>query len=405
MQKKQIKPVTIAIAIGSILLSSCGKMGLPPAGPPDVQVLEVVQKDVPIIKDWVATLDGFVNAQVRAQVTGVLLKQDYRNGAFVKQGSPLFEIDPRPFQAVLDQAKGNMQVAKAQLQQAQAKLGKTEIDVARYTPLAKVSAVSQQELDNAVQANLGAKAEVEAAQANIDSAQAAVERAQLNLDFAKITSPITGVAAIATAQVGDLVGPQSAALTTVSTVNPILANFTVSEQEYLSSMRQTLKDRLSVDESLRKLVWQLKLTDGTTYPLKGQFHALDRDVDIRTGAIAVQIEFPNPGNLLRPGGFGSVSTVVNIQRNALLVPQRAVSELQGGYIVAVVSSDNKASLRSVQMGPKTGEMWIVESGLKPGERVVAEGVQKIRDGVVVNPKPYLPSVSSREISKATGEAL
>jgi membrane fusion protein, multidrug efflux system len=405
MKEKQLIKVASVFASGLMLLSGCGKMGLPPAGPPDVQVVEVLQKDVPITKDWVATLDGFVNAQIRAQVSGVLLKQDYTNGAFVKQGTPLFVIDPRPFQAVLDQAAGNLQEAKAQLQQAQAKLGKTEIDVARYTPLAKVSAVSQQELDNAVQANLGAKAQVEGAKAAIDSAEAAVENAKLNLGFTKITSPVTGVAAIASAQVGDLVGPQSPALTTVSTVNPVLVNFTVSEQEYLTSMRETLGKGLSVEQALGKLVWQLKLTDGTIYPLKGQFYALDRNVDIRTGAIAVQVKFPNPDSLLRPGGFGSVSTVVRIQPNALLVPQRAVSELQGGYIIAVVSSDNKASLRSVKMGQKTGEMWIVESGLKAGERVVAEGVQKVQDGTVVNPQPYRPVASTSTNTKPPDEAL
>ena len=404
MQKKQVIQVAITITLGSILSSGCGKMGLPPAGPPDVQVAEVIQKDVPITQGWVATLDGFVNAQVRAQVSGLLLKQEYANGAFVKRGAPLFQIDPRPFQAVLDQAKGNLQEAKAQLQQARARLGKTEIDVARYTPLAKESAISQQELDDAVQADLGAKAQVEGARANIDSAEAAVERAQLNLGFASITSPVDGVAAIANAQVGDLVGPQSPALTTVSTVDPILANFTVSEQEYLGAMRQTFLKGVNVEAALRKFVWQLRLTDGTTYPLPGRFHALDRDVDIRTGAIAVQVQFPNPGNVLRPGGFGSVSTVVRIQQNALLIPQRAVSELQGGYIVAVVASDNKASLRSVKMGQKTGEMWIVESGLKPGERVVAEGVQKVQDGVVVNPKPYPPSVATTKLPTTPGGA-
>jgi len=395
MQTKNMSIVATLLIFGTMLSTGCGKMGLPPAGPPDVEVVEVIQKDVPITKDWVATLDGLVNAQIRAQVTGLLLKQSYTNGAFVSKGAPLFEIDPRPFQAALDQAKGNLAEAVASLAQARARLGKTEIDVTRYTPLAKQSAISQQELDDAVQSNLSAKAQVEGAQAAIAGAQAAVEKAQLNLGFTSITSPVDGVAAIASAQVGDLVGPQSAALTTVSTLNPILVNFTASEQEYLNAIRQK-QQNFSVIESLRKLVWQLRLTDGTTYPLKGQFYALDRQVDVRTGAILVQVVFPNPGNALRPGGFGSISTVVRIEQNALLVPQRAVSELQGGYLVAVVASDNKASLRPVKMGLKSGDMWIVEEGLKPGERVVAEGVQQVQEGTKVNPKPYQASSLAQE---------
>jgi membrane fusion protein, multidrug efflux system len=402
MQTKNTRIVATLFAVGTMLSTGCGKMGLPPAGPPDVEVVEVLQKDVPITKEWVGTLDGLVNAQIRAQVTGLLLRQSYTNGAFVKKRAPLFDIDPRPFQAALDQAKGNLAEAVASLAQARARLGKTEIDVTRYTPLAKESAISQQELDDAVQANLAAKAQVEGAQAAIAGAQAAVEKAQLNLDFTRITSPVDGVAAIASAQVGDLVGPASPALTTVSTLNPILVNFTASEQEYLNAMNQYKAEDLSEIEALRKLVWQLRLTDGSTYPLKGKFYALDRQVDVRTGAILVQVAFPNPGSILRPGGFGSISTVVRIQQNALLVPQRAVSELQGGYIVAVVASDNKASLRSVKMGQKTGDMWIVDEGLKPGDRVVAEGVQKVQEGTLVNPKPYKPGVALAEISKAPG---
>lgn len=388
MLNSQVKLSAILLAVIATLTSGCGKMGLPPAGPPDVEVAAVVQKDVPITKDWVATLDGLVNAQIRAQVTGLLLVQNYVNGGLVKTGAPLFEIDPRPFQAALDQAKGNLDEAKANLQQAEARLGKTQIDVTRYTPLAKESAISQQELDDAVQANLAAKAAVEGAQAGIAGARAALENAQLNLGFTKIKAPIDGVAAIATAQIGDLVGPQSGALTSVSTLNPILVNFTVSEEEYLNAMRLIVKGNVTESEALKQLVWTLKLTDGTIYPLKGQFHALNRQVDVRTGTIQVQVQFPNPGNVLRPGGFGAVSAVVGIQKNALLVPQRAVSELQGGFLVAVVADDNKVSIRHVKMGAKTGDMWIVEEGVKAGDRVVTEGVQKVQDGTQVNPKPY-----------------
>jgi RND family efflux transporter MFP subunit len=402
MPTKRLRIAPALLIFGAAVSPACGKLGLPPAGPPDVEVVEVIQKDVPITKDWVATLNGKVNAQIRAQVTGILLKQDYTNGTVVKQGSPLFQIDPRPFQAALDQATGNLQQAKANLSRALAQLGKTQMDVDRYIPLAKQSAISQQELDDAVQANLAAKAQVEQAKAAIESARAAEEAARLNLGFTKITSPIDGVTAIATAQVGDLVGPQSGALTSVSTVNPILVDFTASEQEYINTIRGAISTGISEDQALHKFEWQLQLTDGSLYPHTGRFYALDRQVDIRTGAILVQVEFPNPGNFLRPGGFGRISTVARIQQGALLVPQRAVSESQGGYLVAVVGSDNKASIRIVKMGEKSGGMWIVTEGLKAGDRVVAEGVQKVQDGTQVNPKPYKSAPAPGSNSGKTG---
>jgi membrane fusion protein, multidrug efflux system len=383
----------------AILPVGCGNGEQAPAGPPSVQVLEVVQKDVPITKDWVATLNGFVNAQIRAQVAGLLLKQNYTNGSYVKAGVPLFEIDPRPFQAALDQASGNLQQAIANLQQAQAQLGKTNLDVTRYTPLAKTSAISQQELDDAIQADLAAKAQVEQSKAAIESARAALESARINLGFTKVVSPIDGVSSIATAQVGDFVGPQSGTLTTVSTVDPILASITPSEQEYLAAMRYAVDQGISEDTMMRKLEWQLYLSDGTTYPRKGSFYAIDRQVDVKTGAILLQIQFPNPGNLLRPGGFGKLSTVIRIQHNALLVPQRAVTELQGGFLVAVIDSENKASMRPVKMGQKIGSWWIVDEGLKPGERIVVEGIQQVQEGTHVSPKPYQETSSeAKEIS-------
>src|SRR5215469_8519559 len=280
-------PLSSAAVLGfsAIVSFGCGKMGPPPAGPPAVEVAEVVQKDVPITKEWVATLDGFVNAQIRAQVSGLLLKQSYVNGSYVKEGMPLFQIDPRPFQAALDQATGKLEQAKADLQRAQAQLGKTELDVTRYTPLAKESAISQQKLDDAIQANLAAKAQVDQGKAAIESARASVDSAKLDLSFTKIVSPIDGVAAIATAQVGDFVSPPGEPLTTVSTINPILVNFTASEQEYLNAMKQAAA--LGADEHaiLNKLEWQLRLSDGSMYPQKGRFYALDRQVDVRTGAI------------------------------------------------------------------------------------------------------------------------
>src|SRR5215472_12758939 len=367
------------LAIVAVIASTgCGKkeQAAPPP-PPDVEVVEVVQKDVPVTKDWVATFDGFVNAQIRAQVTGYLLKQNYANGAFVSKGTQLFQIDPKPFQAVLDQAKANLAAAEGNLGRAQAQLGKTEQDVARYTPLAKEQAISQQELDDAVQADLAAKAQVESAKATIDGAKAAIDTAKLNLGFTSIVSPIDGIAAISTAQVGDLVGPGTASLTTVSTISPILVNFTPSEQEYLAAA--TLGG--GEEAMRRKLDFHLTLANGSEYSHTGRLHAINREVDVRTGAVLVQAEFPNPDNLLRPGGFARISAVTRIQQGALLVPARAVSELQGGYLIAVVGADNKVSLRPVKMGTKAGTMWVVDEGLKPGERVVAEGTQKVRDGV------------------------
>jgi RND family efflux transporter MFP subunit len=394
------KPLRFAVALWAVTnwLAGCETKQQAASAPPAVEFIQVVQKDVPVTKEWVATLDGFVNAQIRAQVKGLLIQQNYTNGAFVRKGSALFEIDPRPFQATLDQATANLEQAKANLQRAQAQLGKTELDVARYTPLAKESAISQQELDDAVQGNLAAKAQVDQGKAAIESARAAVESAKLDLSFAKIVSPIDGVAAIATAQIGDFVSPPGEPLTTVSTIDPILVNFTASEQEYLNAMKQAAA--LGNDEHaiLSKLAWQLRLSDGSIYPHKGRFYALDRQVDVRTGAILVKVQFPNPGNMLRPGGFGNISTIVRIQKNAMLVPQRAVNEMQGGYLVAVIDGNNKVSIRPIKVGPKVDTMWIVDEGLKPGDRIVAEGVQKVREGMEVQAKPFQPESPAKEKS-------
>ncbi len=378
----------VALVIQAAWFSGCETKQQAPPNPTSVEIIEVTQKDVPVRKEWVATLDGFVNAQVRAQVKGLLVKQNYSNGAFVSKGSALFEIDPRPFQAALDQATANLEQAKANLQRAEAQFGKTELDVTRYTPLAKESAISQQELDDAIQANLGAKAQVEQAKAAIASARAAEESAKLDLSFTRIASPISGVASIAAAQIGDFVSPTGDPLTTVSTIDPILVNFTASEQEYLNAMKQAALAGGNENTILSRLEWQLRLSDGSIYPQKGRFYALDRQVDVRTGAILVKVAFPNPGNVLRPGGFGNISTIVRIQKNALLVPQRAVSELQGGYLVATIGHDNKVSIHPIKVGPRVDTMWVVDEGLKPGDRIVAEGVQKVREGMEVQPKPF-----------------
>jgi membrane fusion protein (multidrug efflux system) len=377
------------IAVGLIFAVTRSKhaSGTPQGGSPDVEVARVEQQDVPIYGEWIGTLDGLVNADVRAQVAGYLMQQGYQEGAFVRKGQLLFQIDPRPFQAALDQSQGQLAQAKAQLANTKAIQVRTELDVNRYTPLAAEQAASQQDLDNAVQNNLAAKATVATAEAQIKSAQAAVETAQINLDFTRLIAPIDGIAGQAQLQVGALVNPSSGSVTSVSTVDPIKVYFTVSESEYLDWNKRfpTESTRETADKSLRL---QLILANGSTYPHDGTFYFADRQVNVGTGAIRIAGLFPNPGNILRPGGYGKVRTAVRIQKDALLVPQRAVSELQGSYQVAVVDGENKVSIRTVQVGDRVGGQWIVAEGLKPGERVVAEGVQKVRTGMRVNPKPF-----------------
>ena len=405
----------LPLIVTSLVVSGC-KTQMAQAGPPDVQVMQVQQKDVPIYSEWIGTLEGMVNAEIKAQVSGYLLKQDYSEGSFVKKGQLLFEIDPRPLQAVLDQAKGDLARAEgqlaqaesqlvqanAQLAQAQANQGKAQLDVNRYTPLAKEKAVTEQDLDNAVQANLAAKALVAAANAGIETAkaaiqaakaqvktsQAAVQTAQLNLGFTRITSLIDGVAGIAKAQVGDLVSPNGQALTTVSTLDPIKVYFTVSEQEWLDWNKRFPTEAIRVAER-KQLPLELILANGSSYPHQGFIYLSDREVNQTTGTIRIAGLFPNPENILRPGGYGRIRAATNMRQGALLVPQRAVTELQGSYEVAVVGSDNKVSIRTVKAGDQTSDMWVIEEGLKPGELVVVEGVQKVRAGAVVTPRPVV----------------
>jgi membrane fusion protein (multidrug efflux system) len=368
--------------------------GTPPGGSPEVQIVLVEQKDVPIYGEWIGTLDGFTNADVKAQVTGYLMRQGYQEGAFVRKGQLLFEIDPRPFQAALDQAQGQLAQATAALANAEAVQGRTELDVNRYTPLAREQAASQQDLDNAVQNNLAAKATVATAKAQIKSAEAAVETAKINLDFTRLVAPIEGIAGQAQLQVGALVNLSSPSVTSVSTVDPIKVYFTVGEPQYLEWRRRfpTETTRQEADKNLRL---ELILADGSTYPHEGTFYFADRQVNESTGAIRIAGLFANPANILRPGGYGKVRAVIRTQQGALLVPQRAVSELQGGYQVAVVDSENKVSIRTVQAGDRVGNQWVIAEGLKPGERVIAEGVQKVRPGMQVNPKPFTAESQGR----------
>jgi membrane fusion protein, multidrug efflux system len=440
-----IVAVLVIIAVVTVASRSNNSVGAAPR-PLDVEVVQVKQEDVPIYSEWIGTTEGMVNADIKAQVTGYLLRQDYQEGSFVKKGQLLFEIDPRPLEAISDQASGqlaqfegqveqaNSQVvqaeaqlaqansqllqAQAQLAQAQANQVKTQLDVNKYAPLAEQKAVTQQEYDNAIQANVVSKAEVEAAKAGVEAARArlhaakaqigtakaatqtakgqvenakgAVRSAQLNVEFSRIVSPIDGIVGRAQTQVGDLVqpnNPNSPPLTTVSTVDPIKVYFTISEQQYLTFTKLNLIEARK-GGSVVQIELELILSDGTTYPHKGSFYYADRQVDQKTGAIRIAGIFPNPGNILRPGQYGRVRAVTTTKNDALLVPQRAVTQLQDGYQVAVVGSDNRVELRAIDIGDHSGSMWIVEEGLKPGERVVVDGIQRIKSGLLVNPQPY-----------------
>jgi membrane fusion protein (multidrug efflux system) len=360
------------------LASGCRSTAASPVAPPppDVSVVTVAPERVALSSEWIGTLDGYVNAQIRPQVSGYLTDRVYREGAVVKKGQVLFRIDPRPFEAVVAQAN-------AQLAEAQAQLGKTERDLQRDTPLAQQRAIAQSQLDNDVQANL-------AAQAAVKSAAAAIQTAQLNLGFTKVTSLIDGVAAIATAQIGDLVSAQTL-LTTVSQTDPIKVYFSLSEQEYLRDAT-----RINAGGDGRGQPWkaslQLVLADGTTYEKTGHYLAADRQVDPKTGTIRISAAFPNPGNRLRPGQYGRVRAETRVLDTALLVPQRALQEMQGAFQLRVVAPDNKVSSRTVRVGDRIGSRAIVEDGLKPGERVVVEGPQ-VKDGTAVNPKPFAPPAS------------
>lgn len=342
---------------------------------PEVHVVQVVQKDVPIIHEWVGTADGLVNATIRAQVTGYLIRQDYTEGERVQKGQLLFEIDPRPFKAALDQAQGTLAQLEAVYENARANL-------VRVQPLVAQNALSKKDLDDAIAAEKSARAQVLAA-------KAVVENARLNLGFTRITSLINGVAGLAKAQVGDLIGPavQGGELTTVSTIDPIKIYYTVNEQAYINFMRRFSTEAEGLREA-KKLRIELILGDGSVYPHTGKFYAIARHVDVRTGTFRVGALFPNPTGLLRPGQFVRVRVLIGTAKGALLVPQRAVIELQGSYQLAVVGSDNRVEMRSVKPGERVGTLWVIDEGLKPGERVVAEGLQKVRQGLLVKPQPF-----------------
>jgi RND family efflux transporter MFP subunit len=401
------------LVVSAIILVSSGCSGsssaarAPQIQPPDVDVARVEQKDVPIFREWIGKLDGMINAEINATVTGYLLTQNYTEGSYVKKGQLLFEIDPRPYEAALDQsqrqlsqASGRLAPARAQLVQAQAQLvlaqanqRHTQFDVDSYVSLAKQAEVTQQDFDNATQNNLAAQAQVAAANAWVETARAqiqvvdavievakaSVEAARLNFGFTRLTSPIGGIAGHAEVQLGTLVGPADGPITTVSTLEPIKTEFTVREQEYLAITRCV--------NGLDRLQLNLILADGTTYAYKGKLLFADRQVDQNTGAILLIGQFPNPGNMLRPGQRAKIRAIEGTQRDALLVPQRAVMESHGNYQVAVVSNDNKVAIENIKVGDRVAQLWIINDGLKAGQRVIVDGMSKIRSCFQVNPKP------------------
>jgi RND family efflux transporter MFP subunit len=440
----------LLIVVIAALAAGCGdtSRAAGPSPPPSVRIESVVEQDVPISSEWVATLVGYINAQIRARVSGHLVSQDYREGSLVKTGDLLFQVDPRPFQTAVDQADAKLRLAESQVSQAQAQVSasqaqveqagatvaqgeaqvkraeatqrQTELDVARYTPLAQRGSVSQQELDNAVQSNLAnlaavaaARAAVLNAQASVTQAQAALEKARadvqtqhanvaatraaladarLNLGYTKMISPIGGIAGFRGANIGDFVGPSDArALTTVSQVDPIYAEFPISEQRALAVFRRWDAD----PRAPRDIELELILADGSVYPRRGRAAALDRQVDVTTGTVLARGVFPNPGNVLRPGQYAKVRAVVEVKKNALLIPQRAVQDLQGVHQVAVVRADETVDLRTVQVDARVGSLWIIAQGLKPGERVIVEGLDKVRAGQKVQLTPSaLPGTGS-----------
>jgi membrane fusion protein, multidrug efflux system len=357
-----------------------------PAAPPEVEVVVVVQRDVPIYRDWVGTLEGDVNATITAQVSGYLLTRNYVEGSVVTNGQVLFQIDPAPFKAALDKAK-------AQLAQAQAQKDKYALDVQRYRPLAATEAISRQELDDAVQNE-------KTAQAQVEGAQAAIEQAALNLAFTTIRSPLDGVAGLAKAQVGDLIGPSTGQLTTVTKIEPTRVYVSVSQQLMSDMQERRLAAGKGTSRTGEGPQLELVLASGSIYPLKGHILFANNQVDVKTGTITVVGEFPNPNMLLVPGMFVRVRALLETQKNALLVPQRALTDMQGRYLIAVVGADNKVSIRPVTTGERIGQEWVIAGDLKAGDRVVAEGVQKVREGAIVKPVPFAAKAAAAAAATA-----
>lgn len=420
MNRRTLRLAAVALPLlsSAILLTGCGgpaSGGPPPMQPPTVDVTTVVTEDVQVNSEWVATIDGSVNAIIQPQVTGYLVRQLYQEGSFVRKGQVLFEIDPRPFQAQVDQAAAQLAQAESQVVQAQsqveqsqsqiaqaaAQLRKAELDVQRDTPLAQARAIAQSQLDTEIQAKAAADAALQASKANLSTSQAAVKTAQaavkaskaalaqaeLNLGFTQVHSLIDGIAGVAQTQIGNLVKTDTT-LTTVSQVDPIRVYFPISEQEYLNlAVSRKPGDPAGLLSPNQVPALELILSNGSTYPHKGKVTFTDRQVDSQTGTIRVAASFPNPGNVLRPGQFGRIHALTGTRKSALLVPQRAVTEMQGKHQVAVVLAGNKVQIRQVKLGPTVGSRYVIESGLRAGENVVVEGLAKAMDGGTVVPQP------------------
>ena len=372
-EKMRIVRIAVGLCL-AIALMGCGKKTPPAPPPPEVLVTEVKQQDTPIYNEYVGQLDASVNATIQSRVQGYLISQNYKEGQPVKKDDVLFEIDRRPFEAALAQAKAAFLQADASAKQA-------EMNAQRAADLFQRKVSSEQERDNATQSAAAARAQAEAQ-------RAAVEQAQLNLDYTTIRAPVDGIAGLVKVQVGDLISAGTI-LTTVTKVDPIKAYFTVSEQRF-SEYSRRYSDPQQLIEHEKELRFELILADGTVYPHTGELFAKDNQVDVRTGSLRIAALFPNPGNILRPGQFARIRVLSEIKPHALLVPQRAVIELQGTYQVAVVGPENKVHIQPVKMGRRIDHDWIVEEGLKPGDKVIVEGVQKARENGVVNPKPWTP---------------
>ena len=366
------KPTTTAqlLCVSLLVLASLGgcssKEEKPAPSPPGVTIASVLQKDVPIHQEWVGTMVGNVDAEIRPKVEGFLLARLYTEGSYIQKGQPIFQLDKRQAEAAVEQATGNLERARAALVQAQ-------IDVRRYTPLVAQKAVSQAELDKA-------QSSERAATASVDSDQAVLDNAKLNLSWTTVTAPISGIAGVAKSGIGDLMTPTTV-MTTISNVNPIYVDISIAEQDYMRFTREK-------PSSTNKQNLELILGDGTVYPHPGKVLFVNREVDSRSGTIQVRAEFPNPGNVLRPGQYARIRAVTEFRKNALLIPQQAVSELQGVYQVGVVGTDNKVSIKTVKLGPLFGDMWVVESGLQLGENVIVDGLQRVKTGITVAPTLY-----------------
>jgi RND family efflux transporter MFP subunit len=363
---RQLCTLGVLIMVLTITNGCTSSAEKPAPPPPGVTVTPAIQRDVPIHQEWVGTMSGNVDADIRPKVEGFLLSRLYTEGSYITKGTPMFQLDGRQAQAAVEQAKGN-------LAQARASLGQAQIDVRRYTPLVAQKAVSQAELDKALSSESASKAAV-------DANQAAVDNAKLNLGWTTVTSPISGIAGASKVQVGDLMTPTTT-MTTISSVNPIYVDINVAEQDYLRFVREKTGRKAGQD-------FELILGDGTTYPRRGHALFVNREVDSRTGTIQVRGEFPNPGNVLRPGQYARIRAVTELRKSAVLIPQQAVSELQGVYQVGVVTSDNKVTIKAVKLGPQFGNMWVVESGLQAGDNVVVDGLQRIKTGMTVAPTPF-----------------